>query len=174
MYQEKINASKYFSLDFKQTSKKTAITMQFSLPFATTRNLPGTKTFLQEFAPTVLNTECFNELNLPFDQEVNNTEIGHLFEHLLIDEFCLSQIRSGEKSSVVNGRTFWNWQKDPFGTFEIWIDIGKDKLSVFLEALKKTIQLIENLIQTSFTISQLALNPSSAGNQSNLAIARSN
>ena len=148
--------------------------MQLSLPFATTRNLPATKTFLEEFAPTVLNTECFNELNLPFDQEVSNTEIGHLFEHILIDEFCLSQIRGGEKSSVVNGRTFWNWQENPFGTFEIWIDIGKDKFNTFLEALRKTIQLIENLIQTSFTISRLALNHTSAGNQPNLAIARSN
>lgn len=146
--------------------------MQLALPFVTTRDLPATKTFLQEFAPTVLNTECFNELNLPFDQEVNNTEIGHLFEHILIDEFCLSQIRSGEKSSVVNGRTFWNWQKDPFGKFEIWIDIGKDKLAVFLEALKKTIRLIENLIQTSFAISGLTLVSKSAGNQPSLAIAR--
>lgn len=139
--------SDLFSLKIKQTKKITEIDMQLFTPFVNTSELPYTLDFLESEYPTVLKTECFNENNLPFIVEVNATEIGHLFEHILIDELCSLKIKAGAKSAIFNGNTSWNWKINPYGSFQIWIDIGKDDLNLLIEGLKKTIYITKKLIQ---------------------------
>lgn len=126
--------------------------MQLFVPIVNTKDIPHTKKFLQEVFPTVLKTECFNDSHLPFYEEVNQTEIGHLFEHILLDQLCILKIKSGETSAVFNGNTSWNWQKYPYGSFQILVDIGKKELRLLLQALKKAIELTEFLIQSSVQI----------------------
>ncbi len=146
-----VNTSQYFQIQYRQSNKKTAITMQINLPFVSTKYLPMTGAFLQAHNPSVLRTQCFNDANLPFDIEVKETELGHLFEHILLDQLCLSEMSKGAKSSTFSGRTSWDWQKNPYGMFEIWIDIGKEQLQLLMEALKKTIALFEKLIFISLS-----------------------
>ncbi len=139
--------SNLFNLKIRQTRKVTAIDMQLHTPMVNTCDIPGTLEFLQQNYPGVLKTQCFNDKNLPFITEVVATEIGHLFEHILIDQLCALKIKQGAGSAVFNGNTSWNWQKNPYGLFEIWIDIGKKELILLIEALKRTIELTKKLLQ---------------------------
>lgn len=137
----------FFTLKLRQTKRATVIDMQLIIPFVNTSDIPHTFNFLQTNYPSVLNTQCFNEKNLPFSIEVTATEIGHLFEHILIDELCSLKIKSGAKNAVYSGNTSWNWKLNPYGSFQIWIDIGKSDLSRLIRALKTTINLTEELIR---------------------------
>lgn len=139
--------SDLFTLKIKQTKKLTSINMQLFTPFVSTSEVPYTLDFLKSNYPTVLKTQCFNEKNLPFAIEVTATEIGHLFEHILIDELCSLKIKSGAKSAIFNGNTSWNWKTHPYGSFQIWIDIGRKDLPLLIEGLKKAILLTNQLIQ---------------------------
>jgi hypothetical protein len=142
--------SPLFNLKIRQTSRVTVIDMQLGVSFVNTCDIPGTLEFLQQNYPSVLKTQCFNEKNLPFAVEVNETEIGHLFEHLLIDNLCSLKIKSGAKKASFNGTTSWNWQENPRGFFQIWIDIGREDLELLISALKQTINLTSLLIQPKF------------------------
>lgn len=142
--------SPLFDLKIRQTRKVTAIDMQLHGLIVNTGEIPGTLEFLQENYPGVLRTQCFNEKDLPFSIEVIQTEIGHLFEHILIDNLCALKIKSGETSAVFNGTTSWNWQNNPYGSFQIWIDIGRKDLELLIEGLKITIDLTRNLMENKF------------------------
>lgn len=142
--------SPFFSLKIRQNRKSTAIDMQMTVPFVNTRDLPQTLDFLREKFPSVLKTQCFNESNLPFAAEVKETEIGHLFEHILIDVLCGLKIKRGAKSAELNGNTSWNWIKNPAGSFHIWIDLGKDELQLLIDGLNRTIKLSNELIEPTF------------------------
>lgn len=124
--------------------------MQVNVSFVNTCDIPATYEFLRENYPSVLRTQCFNENNLPFSTEVINTEIGHLFEHILIDKLCSLKIKQGAKSAVINGTTSWNWKKNLYGSFEIWIDVGRNDLELLIEGLKTTIELTKKLMQPQF------------------------
>lgn len=111
-----------------------------------TRHIPNITMLLQFHCPTVLTTRCFNERNLPFRQEVKATEIGHLFEHVLLEELCINKIDCGSKAVVFNGRTNWNWVKEPRGLFHITIDASYSDQLVFLTALSRTIEIAEAVL----------------------------
>jgi len=139
--------SPIFNLKIRQTSKVTVIDMQLSIASVNTCDLPNTFDFLSEYYPSVLRTKCFNEQNLPFAIEVKATEIGHLFEHILIDNLCSLKIKSGAKKASFSGTTSWNWKENPRGFFQIWIDIGKSDLELLIAGLKETIYLTHKLIE---------------------------
>ncbi len=120
--------------------------MKMGIPVVNTSSIPHTVSFLETHAPTVLSTRCFNDLNLAFDKEVKATEVGHLFEHMLLEQLCALKISAGFASAVFNGRTYWNWERDPEGVFHIVIDIGKKEIALLLTALQNTIQLFESLL----------------------------
>ncbi len=148
-------SSTLFNLKLRQTKRATVIDMQLNIPLVNTSDIPDTFSFLQSNYPSVLDTQCFNDNNLPFSVEVTATEIGHLFEHILIDELCSLKIKTGAKSAVYSGNTSWNWKLNPYGSFQIWIDIGKNDLPMLLEALKTTIDLTQQLIQPGIDIQNL-------------------
>lgn len=119
--------------------------MELFIPIVNTRHIPHTYSYLQKNFPDVLATECFNDLNLPFCEEVKATELGHLFEHMLLVNICQIKVHSGVRDVVVNGRTSWNWMKEKEGVFNIMIDIGKKDIEYLIHALKKTIEVFEKL-----------------------------
>lgn len=137
-----------FNLKIRQTSKITVIDMQLNIASVNTCDFPGTLTFIENHCPSVLRTQCFNDKNLPFALEVTQTEIGHLFEHLLIDELCVLKIKRGAKCASFRGTTSWNWQKNRYGSFQIWIDIGSNDLNLLIAGLKKAVRVTGNLIES--------------------------
>jgi hypothetical protein len=142
-------SSKTFDLDFNTGDFTTRITMQMKVHMVTTSALPHTHEFLVNHFPQVLNTRCFNDKNLPFCEEVKDTEIAHLFEHILLQYLYSEKSSRGYTNVVFNGRTYWNWNRDPHGNFKIMIDAGKLDLPWLSTSVKKSIALMESLFETT-------------------------
>jgi hypothetical protein len=138
-----------FSLIVKQNNKHTDITMNMFNAIVNTRSLPHTYTILGNQLPSIYKATCFNDNNLPFSEEVLHTEIGHLFEHILLEYLCLYKIKNGSRAAVFNGETSWNWKSEPYGTFHISIDAGVRDDRVFEQALNSSISLINTILQKS-------------------------
>jgi hypothetical protein len=114
---------------------KVHIVMQLNTDIVNTQFLPKTLSILQSQFPGVLRTACFNDQNLPFVEEVKRTEIGHLFEHILLESLCLEKMALGATQVCFNGRTDWNWQKEERGKFHIFVDRAEEAKPVLSKAL---------------------------------------
>lgn len=149
--------SDFFTLEIEQNALTTMLVMRLTTPIVNTRELPKTYQVLKENLPTVLQSQCFNEANLPFSTEVRSTEIGHLFEHILLDYLCYFKLDSGCKRASFSGETNWNWKNDPRGTFYIDISAGINEREIFVKALQKTIVLVQTLMHKQTTVSSYPL-----------------
>lgn len=138
----------YFNLAVRKSSQETAITMSLLTNYFHTDSIPSTYKILQQNLPAVLKTECFNDSHLPFDAEVKNTEIGHLFEHILLEYLCQHKIQNGHKKASFRGLTQWNWKKDLKGTFHITIEAKPEDTLFFKEALEKSVLLLNTILSS--------------------------
>jgi hypothetical protein len=141
-----------FHLAVKSTNKLISITMSMQKPYFYTNYFPMTYDILESGLPELLRAICFNDSDLPFNTEVKNTEMGHLFEHIILEYMCELKIKSGYQKASFKGVTNWNWKKDTKGTFHIEIGIGQEDLEFFEIALQKSIVLL-NKILVSETVS---------------------
>ncbi|HEX8923115.1 MAG TPA: hypothetical protein VF810_02585 [Patescibacteria group bacterium] len=141
--------SQYFNLDIEMDKYHTLIDMEMLVNILQTGKLPFTLDLLKTHLPGVLKTKCFNENNLCFEEEVKNTEIAHLFEHILLENLYQIKIREGFRNVMYRGDTSWNWKKDKRGIFHIYLSCSQADKNYFEEALNKTISLI-NLILDSY------------------------
>ena len=96
-------------------------------------------------------------------KEVRKTEMGHLFEHILLEYLCMEKMEEGATDVVYNGVTWWDWQKEQEGSFHIQVDCGLADNITLAKALGKTILLVEGLYQTitpslSVPLQQLLVN----------------
>lgn len=151
-----INFSEYhieklFSLNVTQKMRSTKIVMQTHHKYVNTGYIPSVERLLRKHLPTVLLTECYNDDNLPFAREVKSTEIGHLFEHILLEYLCQLKIAKGSDSAAFSGRTSWNWIRDPRGKFHIRLSLGKNDADILPEGLEKTIKLMKIIFETTET-----------------------
>lgn len=140
------NIENSFSLFIEQNTTSAKIKMLLLKEPINTADIPSTIDILQNFLPNVLTTECFNDQNLPFHHEVKKTEIGHLFEHILLEYMCQLKISKGYKSAVYAGRTKWNWESEPRGVFHIHINCTLKDADIFPIALEKSITLIKIIL----------------------------
>jgi hypothetical protein len=136
----------YFSLLIQQNISSARIKMLLLKDPINTADIPSTHNILQNFLPSVLTTQCFNDQNLPFSLEVKRTEIGHLFEHILLEYMCQLKIGKGHKSASYTGRTRWNWERDPRGVFHIHINCTLKDADIFPLALNKSITLMKKIL----------------------------
>lgn len=144
-----------FSLNIQHNKHTTLILMSLFTPVVNTVDIPETLQILQTLFPTVLKTRCFNDKNLPFDKEVVQTEIGHLFEHILLEYLCIYKIQSGCDCAKFKGFTDWNWKLNPWGTFSITINCGYRDLKIFSKALEKSIELTQFILSQNFYSSRM-------------------
>ncbi len=136
----------HFRLFALSKKNKTKIKLEIIAPILTTGSVPNTVSYLENNLPTVLKNKCFNEESLPFHKEVIKTEIGHLFEHMLLEYLCLEKRSLGHKKVAYNGKTSWNWKKDKKGVFHIVIDAGLNEDKVLNEALSKSTSLFTDFL----------------------------
>lgn len=128
------------------SSQETNITMLLVTPHFHTKQLPLTHSILEDYLPQVLHNECFNDSNLPFREEVKNTEIGHLFEHIILEYLCQIKVKNGHRKASFTGVTEWDWKRDTKGTYHIKIKMNK-KDRMFLEsALNESINLLNKIL----------------------------
>ncbi len=139
--------SNTFTLRIKHTGLETKMIMRINNNIINTKMLPRTLETIKKTIPSVLRSTCYNDNNTPFYKEVLRTEIGHLFEHILIEYMCLIKMQTGALAAEYSGVTKWNWVVHPVGSFHITVSSGKEDLLYFSEAIKKTISLTEYLFQ---------------------------
>ncbi len=113
-----------------------------------TSAIPETLFILKQHLPSILMAQCFNDEEIPFAIEVQKTELGHLFEHILLEYLCKLKLANGSTEASFSGRTYWNWKKDPRGTFHIVIRTGYANAAIFPLALEQTIQLMKILLHS--------------------------
>lgn len=137
-----------FSLKIRRSKKATYISMHIFGNHVHTGSMPHTTELLKEFLPTIFYAQCFNEKHIPFQKEVMRTELGHLFEHILLEYLCILKLQKGYTEASFSGQTDWNWDKDPRGLFRIKITAGNDDWDIFPLALRQAKQLFEQIVTT--------------------------
>lgn len=137
-----------FLIDYK--NEKTVIVMVCGSNIVNTSHLPNTFHILSKMLPSVLKSRCFNKENKPFFEEVVETEIGHLFEHILLEFICQYKVLEGCRKVAVSGFTVWNWKKNPVGTFRITINSGKNDINIFVKSFEKSIELLGILLNQPY------------------------
>lgn len=140
--------SHLFSLAVKHTKTRTYIVMQVMTDAVNTRDIPQTLDVLADNLPSIFESRCFNDDQLPFSVEVLSTEIGHLFEHVLLEYLCELKLQTGVDHAVYQGLTSWNWVRDPRGMFHITINAGLKDAQIFSTAMQQAIHLVDFLLQT--------------------------
>ncbi|KKR16143.1 MAG: hypothetical protein UT77_C0005G0037 [Candidatus Daviesbacteria bacterium GW2011_GWC2_40_12] len=143
------HSSELFSLVVNHEEMNTKITMELFASIVNTKHIPATCQLLQKHLPTIMHSKCFNKKNYPFAKEVKETEIGHLFEHILLEYLCHLKQRRGISKHVHNGLTRWNWKEDARGVFHIHVDAGHEDKEIFQVALKHSIELLTDILQTA-------------------------
>jgi len=136
-----------FSLAIIQKQTRTQITMDLLYSQINTKEIPFITDLLEENLPSVLQTTCYNDLDLPFHIEVKNTEIGHLFEHILLEYLCQNKIRKGARRATFAGRTKWNWTRDPMGRFHIRLTCGRKDADILPASLEQTVNLMKMILE---------------------------
>ncbi|MDP3987685.1 MAG: hypothetical protein Q8P80_00915 [Candidatus Levybacteria bacterium] len=139
----------FFSLTINKKRLKTLITMRLHTNTINTSEIPYTTSILEKFLPNVLKSVCYNDEKLPFHEEVKRTEIGHLFEHILLEYLCRFKASKGFKNVEFSGVTNWNWEKHPRGTFHIRINAASEIKNIFPQALLESSNLLRIIMETS-------------------------
>lgn len=145
--------SDYYNLKIKHKEDQTIINMDIIGDILTTKQLPLTTKILNQVLPNIFNCQCFNNDELTFKREVKNTELGHLFEHILLEYLCRFKIESGYKTARYRGETSWDWKKFKKGIFDIDVSISNREKSIFYRALEKSIILINLIFQSNELLS---------------------
>lgn len=135
-----------FSLAITQKVTRTQIIMDVLYRHINTEEIPTITDLLVENLPSVLATTCYNDQGLSFVEEVQNTEIGHLFEHILLEYLCQYKMKKGARRATYIGRTNWNWTRDPFGRFHIHLTCGKKDADILPLALEQTVSLMKIIL----------------------------
>ena len=141
-----------YSLSISQGEIQTIIVMTLHIPEVNTRDFPQTNNILKLYLPTILRSTCYNEDHLPFHKEVSRTEIGHLFEHILLEFLCIIKLEKGYNFVSYEGVTDWNWIRDPKGTFHITIKANSEELDILSEALDRSMSLLNGILSKEETI----------------------
>lgn len=137
-------------MEIRMYKKGTKIIMKSNSDLLNTADLPYTYKILNRYLPRVLMSKCFNDKNLPFNIEVKSTEIGHLFEHILLEYLCQLKSMDGCSDAVFNGHTDWNWKKYPVGTFHITINTKENDYKILPEAIDKSVKLMKYILETRY------------------------
>lgn len=87
--------------------------------------------------PHLAEHRCHNRHDLPFAEELNDSELGHVFEHVVLALLTRHGI-------FTRGQTTWNWQRDPIGTYHVTVATGK-RLAV-KECLLTAQAILTNLL----------------------------
>lgn len=76
---------------------------------------------LLDMLPSLREHICYNRSGLSFPEELENTELGHVFEHVMLAIL-------ERRGLCTSGQTTWNWHRDQIGTYHVTISSGKKHL----------------------------------------------
>src|SRR5258708_24685878 len=137
-----------FFLKISQGLKDTGIRMKLFTNHISTQSLPNTHSNLLDLLPSIMTSKCFNDKNLACTEEVKDTEIGHLFEHILIEYLTKLKKLYYKKNVSFSGTTSWDWTEDERGVFHIKVSAGIEDGKIFEEALELSAKLLNKIIRS--------------------------
>jgi hypothetical protein len=138
-----------YYLSWTETNHHWELELVTPAPFHHTSHFPETVSLLDNHLPSILECECFNTEGLPFHQEVKATEMGHLFEHIILEHLCDDKLATGHSSADFSGRTYWDWATNAIGTFHIKISKDQTHLPNFSAILDKSLGLLNSILASS-------------------------
>ncbi len=138
----------FFSLSIEEKIGQIQIVMSVNSNCVTTTNIPCVRDSLKTKIPGIFSTKCFNYKKQPFYEEVANTELAHLFEHIILEKFCELKASLDYEQFTIRGNTEWNWHKNPKGTFLIKLSVKKHDRTIFYQSLKDSIQIYNHIMNT--------------------------
>lgn len=139
------------NIALKPDRSKVIMSVRVPEELVATDVLPHTLTFLETHCSSVLCTKCFNPGKLSFREEVTDTELAHLFEHIILDLLVQVKVNLGAEDACFSGETRWDWRIDPVGTFEIELGVPKKDQYLLDLVLPRAIELIEELCQAKLS-----------------------
>ncbi len=139
-------SNKFFSLEVDLRQPQFWATMQLYSDPISTKYIGETNKILERKLPTVFLNQCYNDGKLSFYEEAKNTEIGHLFEHILLEELFLVKKKLNKKFKAIQGKTSWNWVKDPVGRFYIQINPIELEEAQIRACLENSINLTSQIL----------------------------
>ncbi|GAB4452677.1 MAG: hypothetical protein OHK0029_04040 [Armatimonadaceae bacterium] len=104
-----------------------------------TSQVPHLPRLLFRLLPRLGSHTCHNDYGHSFRRECRETEIPHVFEHLIIELQLLAQQNPEDRLS---GETEWNWQIDPRGFYHVSVDYENELLAI------ASIRLAERIINS--------------------------
>lgn len=135
-----------FNIGFRVFGSIVKIDLHMKTSIGTTKSISSCTDCLLAHVPSVFTTQCFNDKNLSFYDEVKDTQLGHLFEHILIEYMCLYKLKF-QNSVNFSGRTYWRSQYEDPRDFTVIVNCKIIDWPIFIKALKKTILVFQNLIE---------------------------
>lgn len=80
--------------------------------------LPTLAPSLVSMLPSLREHLCTNARGLSFEEELRDTELGHVFEHVMLAILA-------DRGVCTRGQTTWNWHRDPVGTYHVTLSTGR-------------------------------------------------
>jgi hypothetical protein len=68
-----------------------------------TSTIPATSLQLALHLPSIFGCNCFNDGNKSFGEECKNTELGHLFEHIMLEYLCIEKMKMEAVKHLMKG-----------------------------------------------------------------------
>lgn len=127
--------------------------MRLNISSTGTRSFPQTYKILKKLLPAIYKHKCLNGEELPFEEEVLDTEIGHLFEHIAMEYLHQLKNRHQCQNRKVSGETSWDWSKEARGTFHIVVDSLREEENLLNRALNKAAVLMSDILKSGLTAS---------------------
>lgn len=104
-----------------------------------TSSIPGLAQRMLEVLPTLETHRCDNPDGRPFAEEIADTEVPHLFEHIIMEIMALSG-----SPRTLKGQTRWDFRRDGRGIFRVSVEYDDDL--VCLGAIKLANQVMQHLL----------------------------
>ena len=90
-----------------------------------TSALPDLPARAMTLLPGLRGHRCDNGAGLTFAQELADTEVAHLFEHVAVELMALA----GSPDTLA-GRTTWDFRRDGRGVFHVLVDYDDDLIAI--------------------------------------------
>ncbi len=142
-------ATQHFSVRAKLNNKQTKMHFRIRSNKVSTASFPKTVEILKKVYPEVLRTNCYNEQGLPFEKEVMNTELAHLFEHILIQKLAYKRYERSGIDKQYSGETEWCCDEDPAKSYSINLNANTEDIDVFPEALTESTKLVNAIMASA-------------------------
>ena len=123
-------------LDINYLKNKTTVNLFIIPELAYTKLIPDFSHKVLCSLPELKDHNCINDNGHEFEKELDNTELAHAFEHIMMELIS----KNDPKMSFIEAWTSWNWKENERHTYTI--DFKYTNKKVFQKALNQTLNIL--------------------------------